>query len=152
MKMKSVAVLSVLAVLFSVVCAFSAVQELENFTIDVPEGWTLTKDGPMLILQKDANKHVGMLIRFDSTNGHSGKELSDILVTELRKTFTEVSEPEADEDGDYSFVLKDEDGTKGVGFISVMPLLEKYLMVVMSGGSAEDLKEMQAIAETIKAK
>jgi hypothetical protein len=33
-----------------------------------------------------------------------------------------------------------------------MPLLEKYLMVVMSGGSAEDLKEMQAIAETIKAK
>ena len=62
--------------------SFAAVQDFGDFTVDVPAGWTATKDGSTVGLVKDDNT-ASASITVDSTDGASAKELADAFVSEL---------------------------------------------------------------------
>ncbi|MBQ2617497.1 MAG: hypothetical protein IJG51_12250 [Synergistaceae bacterium] len=73
---------AVLAAVLAATMAFAGVQDFGEFKVDVPAGWTATKDGETVGIVKDDNT-ASMSITVDSTDGASLKELADAFVGAL---------------------------------------------------------------------
>ena len=123
--MKRLAVLSVMAVLFSAACAFGAVQDFGKFTLDIPEGWTATQDGSTVGIVKD-DSTASMSITIDSTEGASLKDIAE----EFSKAFS-GTKPEADSDGDYSFEFKNQNGVNSNCIVTSEE--GEYALLVLTG-------------------
>ena len=134
--MKRLAVLSVMAVLFTAACAFGAVQDFGKFTLDIPSGWTGSQDGSTVAVVKDDSSSA-MSITFDSAEGASLEELAAAFAKELNAT-----SPAATGDGDYTFSFN-QNGVESKCLLSGGEGM--YILVVMTG---DDTAGMAAIMDT----
>ena len=139
--MKRLAVLSVMAVLFSAVCAFGAVQDFGKFTLDIPEGWTAAQDGSTVVVTKNDNT-AAMSMTFDSAEGASLEELAAAFAKELN-----ASDPKPTGDGDYTFAFKNQNGVDSNCLLSGGDGM--YILIVMTG---DDVAGMTAIRDTFSFK
>ena len=83
--------------LLSASCSYAEIMEFENFSLDIPEGWTATEN-KFSVRVDSADGSASLLI---STGNPDGKSIGDMAVSfalELGGTM-----PEKDEDGGYSF-------------------------------------------------
>ena len=128
--MKRLAVFAAIVAVFSAAAAFGAVQDFGKFTVDVPAGWTASQNGPTAIINKDDNT-AAMSLTVDSAQGNSAKDLAEAFVENFKGSFAKVSAPEADEDGDYAWVM-----TNGAG-VDTHALLRAddgdYMLITMTG-------------------
>ena len=137
---------AVLAVVLAATMAFAGVQDFGEFKVDVPEGWTATKDGSTVAFVKDDNTS-SMSITVDEADGASRKEITDAFVTEFKKTFKDVTAPQVDEDGDYMFEMTNEAGVKSTVLVTGND--KQYCLVVITGLEAggEGLAQILATAQ-----
>lgn len=139
--MKRLAVLSVIAVLFTAACAFGAVQDFGRFTLDIPEGWTATQDGSTVAVTKNDNT-AAISMTLDSTDGASLEDLAKAFAKELNATA-----PAATGDGDYTFTFKNQSGVDSNCLLSGGDGM--YILIVMTG---DDVAGMTAIRDTFSFK
>lgn len=139
--MKRLAVLSVMAVLFTAACAFGAVQDFGKFTLDIPAGWTASQDGSTVVVVK-ADNSAAMSITLDSAEGASLEELAAAFAKELN-----ASDPKPTGDGDYTFSFKDQNGVDSNCLLSGGAGM--YVLIVMTG---DDVAGMTAIRDTFALK
>lgn len=138
MKMKRLAVLSVLAVLFSAVCAFGAVKDFGKFTVNVPKGWRAEKEGSRVTLMK------GRMIMEIVVDSLGGKSL-ETIAEEIGEQYG--SEDLEDMEDDYIFTYT-EDGVESFGRVN-SPKKGMYLLVLMT---PHDNDAMFEIEESIRVK
>ena len=100
--------LMALAAVMVLVLSFAAFAGEEKdfgaFKAYVPDGWTATQDGSTVAFTKDDNTS-SVSITVEKTEGVSAKDLAAAFAEEFKKTFTGVTEPQVDEDGDYMFAF-----------------------------------------------
>ena len=100
------------------------------FKTYVPNDWTATQEGPTVsFLKNDNTSHISVTIA--ATEGASAKELVDAFVAEFSKTFTDITEPQVDEDGDYMFEMTNPNGVKSAVLFSADE--KEYCLFVMTG-------------------
>ena len=101
--MKRLAVALILIALFTAT-TFADVQDFGKFTLDVADGWTGVKNGPVAVITKDDNS-IQLSIALDKTNGSSLEEIVASWIAEFEKQdyYESITTPEIDSDGDYSF-------------------------------------------------
>ena len=101
--MKHLALALILIALFAAT-SFADVQDFGKFTIDVADGWTASRNGPVAVITKDDNS-VQLSIALDGTKGSSLKDIVANWVSEFEKQnyYESITTPEVDSDGDYSF-------------------------------------------------
>lgn len=138
MKMKRLAVLSVLAVLFSAISAFGAVKDFGKFTVNVPKGWRAEKEGSRVTLMK------GRMIMEIVVDSLGGKSL-ETIAEEIGEQYG--SEDLEDMEDDYIFTYT-EDGVESFGRVN-SPKKGMYLLVLMT---PHDNDAMFEIEESIRVK
>ncbi len=131
---------SVLAVALAATMAFAGVQDFGEFKVDVPEGWTATKDGETVGIVKNDNT-ASMSITVDSTDGASLKELADAFVEALNgKNLKKDGES-------YTFDFDNGNGVKSEALIVTDG--GKYALFVITGRSNAP-KEVAAIISSLQ--
>ncbi|MBQ6775119.1 MAG: VCBS domain-containing protein [Synergistaceae bacterium] len=121
--MKRLLVALTLVALFAV-AAFAGVQDFGRFTIDVPEGWTATKDGETVGIVKDDNT-ASASITVDSTDGSSLKEIAEAFVEALGGKNLAA-------DGDtFTFEFTNANGVESKAVVSGDD--KDYCLIVMTG-------------------
>lgn len=138
MKMKRLAVLSVLAVLFSAISAFGAVKDFGKFTVNVPKGWRTEKEGSKVTLMK------GRMIMEIVVDSLGGKSL-ETIAEEIGEQYG--SEDLEDMEDDYIFTYT-EDGVESFGRVN-SPKKGMYLLVLMT---PHDNDAMFEIEDSIRVK
>ena len=131
---RSIILALILALVFSMAAFADEEGEDKDFGIFktyVPNDWTTVKkdDETVTFTKNDNTSQVSVTVA--PTGGASTKELADKLVEEFKKTFTDITEPQADNDGDYMFEMKNPDGVKSAVLLSSEG--EKYCLFVMTG-------------------
>ena len=150
--MKRLAVLAAVLAVFSAETAFADVQDFENFTADVPSGWTAKQDNTMLFISKNGTEGSGLVavsIMPGSANGHSAKDIAESFVRQLKDAFPLIFMPEADENGDYVWNMVNSDGLNIHSVLRVEN--EIYVLTMMSGFDTAG-EEISAILGSIKIK
>ena len=98
MKRLTLAVVVVLALSFA---AFGA--DFGKFTMDVADGWTAQQQDPSVTVTKNDNT-AQLVITMASSEGASLKDIAEATAASFaQQGFKNITKPEADEDGDYSF-------------------------------------------------
>ena len=121
--MKRLLVALTLVALFAV-AAFAGVQDFGRFTIDVPDGWTATKDGETVGIVKDDNT-ASASITVDSTDGSSLKEIAEAFVEALGGKNLAA-------DGDtFTFEFTNANGVESKAVVSGDD--KDYCLIVMTG-------------------
>ncbi len=112
--------------------SFSAVKDFGAFTVDVPDGWTASQEGPTAIIVKNDNT-ASLTITVDSTQGNSLGDLAAAFVETFKNggQFKSVSSPEKDSDGDYSFTMVNNQDVESKALLSEDS--GKYILLVMTG-------------------
>jgi len=112
--------------------SFAAVQDFGVFTMDVPEGWTASQQGPTAIVTKNDNT-ASLTITVAETQGYSAADLSAAFVENFKNSgnFASVGTPEADSDGDYSWVMTNNQGVESKAVLSVAD--KNYILFVATG-------------------
>ena len=101
--MKRLLTLAAVLVLVFSFAAFGAVQDFGRFTLDVPDGWTGQFQDPSAIITKNDNS-AQLVVTVSSTEGASlGDIAAGVAEAFKQQGFTNLTTPEADSDGDYSF-------------------------------------------------
>lgn len=115
--------------------SFAGVQDFGAFTINVPEGWTATKDGATVGIVKNDNT-ASASITVDSADGASAKELADAFVSELNGKNLQTME------GGYQFEFDNQNGVTSKAFISEQN--GKYALIVVTGleNAPEEISKM----------
>ena len=113
--------------------AFAATQDFGKFTVDVADGWTASQQGPTAVIVKNDNT-ASLSITLDATGGASRADLANAFVEEFKKSFTSVSAPEADADGDYTFTMVNGNGIESKALLTGDD--EQYCLFVMTGVDA----------------
>jgi len=120
--------------------SFAAVQDFGAFTMDVPDGWTASQQGPTSIFTKNDNT-ASLSITVAETQGYSLKDLADAFVAEFKKSFASVGTPEGDANG-YSWVMTTNNGAESKAILSGDD--SKYALFVVTGGenAPDDISAM----------
>ena len=148
--MKRLVVLAlVLALVFSV-AAFA--EDDENgkdmdfgiFKTYVPNDWTAAKEDSTVTFTKNDNASQ-ISVNVTATEGASAKDLAAAFAEEFKKTFTNVTEPQVDEDGDYMFEMTNANGAKSVVLLSAGD--EDYCLFVITGADEGGAGLAQIIAD-----
>ncbi len=147
--MKRLAV-AVMLVILSAVMAFGAVQDFGKFSLDVPEGWTASQEGSVVLLNKNDNT-AAMSITIDAVpaevNGIDA--LAAAFAQEFAGSFKSVSTPEKDSDGDYSWDMMNAQDVNTHAMLTVKD--GNYMLLTMTGAeNAAD--DMSAILESVEEK
>ena len=135
MMKRSIVVALILALVFSV-AAFAFDDENGKdkdfgiFKTYVPNDWTATQDDSTVTFLKNDNTS-SMSVTVAPTEGVSAKDLAAAFAEEFKKTFTNVTEPQVDEDGDYMFEMINANGVKSVVLLSAGE--EEYCLFVITG-------------------
>ncbi len=102
--------------------AWGDVMEFRHFSLDVPEGWTASEDGPVVSVVA-GDKSASLTITMDSPNGSTIGELAAGFSLELGGTV-----PEKDSDGNYTFELHG-----GNSQAMIMGDEDFYMLIIASG-------------------
>ena len=94
--MRKLALMLVLVLCMSS-CAGAEMIETKYFSLDVPEGWTVSEEGRMITVTA-GDKSGSLSITADNPNGKTIAQLAEEYASRLNGT-----EPEQDEDGGYTF-------------------------------------------------
>ncbi len=124
-------VMALVALLASV--AFASTHDFGAFTVDVLDGWTASQEGPTAVIIKNDNT-ASLSITFTETEGASLGDIANAFVEEFKKTFTSVSAPEKDADGDYSFSMVNGNGVESKALLTGDE--KHYCLFVMTGVDA----------------
>ena len=139
---RSLALAAVLAVVFSSV-AFAGVQDFGKFTLDVAEGWTASKQDETVIITKNDNA-AQLTIAISDAGGATKAQLAEAFVSEFQKSgaYTEISKPEADKDGDYSWDMKTTAGAESHAMLTIEE--GEFVLLVMTNveAAADDFSNM----------
>ena len=136
---KRIGVLSVLAALVFSAAAFAAVQDFNDFTVDVPDDWTATQDGTTVgIVAND--KSAAVSITVDKREGMEAKDLAAAFSQKLKG-----SEPVLEDDV-YSFTFKNDSGVESKAILSTEG--DKYLLLVITGQNPK----LEALIDSIQGK
>ena len=114
---RSLALAAVLALVLSA-AAFAGVQDFGKFSIDVASGWTASEQDGVVIITKNDNA-AQLTISIADAGGATKAQLAEAFVEEFKKSFAEVSKPEADKDGDYSWDMKTAAGAESHAMLSL---------------------------------
>ena len=116
---RSLVLAAVLAVVFSS-AAFAGVQDFGKFTLDVADGWTGSNEDGTAVITKNDNT-AQLTVSIAESGGATKAQLAEAFVEEFKKsgTYTEVSTPEADKDGDYSWDMKTAAGAESHAMLTV---------------------------------
>ncbi|MBQ6772813.1 MAG: hypothetical protein IJP48_02000 [Synergistaceae bacterium] len=147
--MKRLFTLSAVLVLALSFAAFGAVQDFGRFTLDVPEGWTGTFQAPSAIITKNDNT-AQLVVTISGTEGASlGDIAAGVAEAFKQQGFTNLTEPTADSDGDYSFEGVNPQGAKS--HVLITGADDEFCMFTMTGlETAAD--EIQAIIGSLAEK
>ena len=131
--------------------AFAAVQDFGDYTFDIPDGWTASKQTPA------ENMEVVSFVKNDKTASGSvtfsekGGASLDALAAEWSKQLG-GSTPEKDADGDYSFTFTAQ-GTTVQSNALVKDLAETvYMVIVMTTEDPAAAQEMAGIMGSFQLK
>ncbi len=130
--MKRLLTVTALIALFAS-AAFAATQDFGAFTVDVLDGWTATQEGPTAVIVKNDNT-ASLSITLADTEGVSRADLANAFVEEFKKSFANVSKPEADADGDYTFTMVNGNGVESKALLTGDDA--QYCLFVMTGVEA----------------
>ena len=139
MKRLTLAAILVLALSFS---AFGAVQDFGRFTLDVADGWTAQFQAPSAIVTKNDNS-AQLVVTISETEGASLGDIAAGVAEAFRQQgFTNLTTPEADSDGDYSFEGVNPQGAKS--HVLITGSGNEFCMFTMTGveNAAEDMQTM----------
>ena len=116
---RSLALAAVLALVLSS-AAFAGVQDFGKFTVDVAEGWTASSQQGTAVITKNDNT-AQLTISMEDAGGMTKAQLAEAFVAEFKKsgTYTTVSNPEADKDGDYSWDMTTKAGAESHAMLTV---------------------------------
>ncbi|MBQ7577162.1 MAG: hypothetical protein IJT21_02725 [Synergistaceae bacterium] len=137
----------VLALVFAfAISAFAA--DFGAFTADVPAGWTAQQNGSTAIFTKDDGAG-NITITVDETGGATIQQLAEAFAAEFAKSgFTDITTPTQDNEGDYSFDMKNPNGVESHALISVHE--NRYMLVTATGEGLED--DLVSILSTLAMK
>lgn len=114
-------------------CAYADVEEFRYFSLNVPENWTAEESGD--VVSVSANDKTGSLT---ITSGRpEGESMSSLALRFSREL--NGSEPEADDEGNYTFELNN-----GISQAMVIGDEEFYMLIIGTGfvSNAETLGEI----------
>ena len=121
--------------------AFAKVREFKYFTLDVPKGWKIAqKDASVRVRKEDDS--ASMIVTIDSLNGRS---IDDIAAAESKKL--KGSEPEKDDDGDYTFTAND-----GKTQVMLSEAGDQFIMLTMNYTDEASAEELGAIIDSFEMK
>lgn len=101
--MKRLLLLSVILALVLSSAAFGEVHDFGRFTLDVPEGWTASQTGDTIAVTRDDNM-AQVTVMITNAEGNSLKDIAEYEAKAYKENgFTEVTEPERNSNGSYSF-------------------------------------------------
>ena len=136
---KRIGVLSVLAVFVFSAAAFAAVQDFNDFTVDVPDDWTATQNGTTVgIVANDNSAAVSVTV--DKRDGMEAKDLAAAFAEKLKG-----SEPVLEDDV-YHFDFKNEAGVESRAILNTED--DKYLLLVITGQNPK----LEALIDSIEGK
>ncbi len=146
---RSLALAAVLAVVFSA-AAFAGVQDFGKFTINVPDGWTAANQQGTAVITKNDNA-AQFTLSIEDAGGMTKAQLAEAFAAEFKKSgaYTEISTPEADKDGDFSWDMKTQAGAESHAMLTVEE--GKFILMVMTNvQNAPD--DFTAMLDSIKQK
>ena len=132
--------------------AFGAVQDFGKFTADVPEDWTAKQDLNGVFISKngtDGSNLTAVSITYDSTNGHSAKEIAESYVWQLKDSFPLILNPEVDENGYCEWYMVNSDGAK---IRAVLGAEGGVYMLIMMSGLDTAAEEIYSIVGSVRDK
>ena len=100
MRKKFTTVLVMLAFCLTATAAFAGVMSFPKFSVNVPDGWTASQDGPTVILVAN-DKSASISITNADAEGMALKDLALAMSQALKG-----SEQKANSDGAYEFTFK----------------------------------------------
>ena len=136
---KRIGVLSVLAVLVFSAAAFAAVQDFNDFTVDVPDDWTATQNGTIVGIVANDNS-AAVSITVDKRDGMEAKDLAAAFAEKLKG-----SEPVLEDDV-YHFDFKNEAGVESRAILNTEG--DNYLLLVITGQNPK----LEALIDSIQGK
>ena len=144
---RSLALAAVLALTLTA-AAFAGVQDFSRLTIDVAAGWTASEQQGTVVIKKNDNS-AQLTISIAETGGATKTQLAEAFVAEFKKTFADVTAPEADSDGDYSWDMKTENGAESHAMLSAEG--GEFMLLVMTNINAAP-DDFSAMLDSIKQK
>ena len=144
---RSLALAAVLALTLTA-AAFAGVQDFSRLTIDVAAGWTASEQQGTVVIKKNDNS-AQLTISIAETGGATKTQLAEAFVAEFKKTFADVTSPEADSDGDYSWDMKTENGAESHAMLSAEG--GEFMLLVMTNINAAP-DDFSAMLDSIKQK
>ena len=90
-----------LALIFFATCAYADLQDFENFSLDVPDGWTAVENGAVVSVSEEEGT-ASLTITTDRPGDMSIEELAEAFSRSWGGTI-----PEKDSDDNYSFSFDD---------------------------------------------
>ena len=136
---KRIGVLSVLAVFVFSAAAFAAVQDFNDFTVDVPDDWTATQNGTIVGIVANDNS-AAVSITVDKRDGMEAKDLAAAFAEKLKG-----SEPVLEDDV-YHFDFKNEAGVESRAILNTEG--DNYLLLVITGQNPK----LEALIDSIQGK
>ena len=127
---RSLALAAILAVVISS-AAFAGVQDFGKFTVDVVQGWTAeNQDGTAIITKNDSSAQLTIAIA--DAGGSTKAQLAEAFVSEFKKsgTYTKITSPAADKDGDYSWDMTTTAGAESHAMLTVEG--KDFVLLVMT--------------------
>ena len=153
--MKRLLVLAVMLVLSLSLSASGEVHDFGRFTIDVPEGWTVSqKNATSAVTRNDGMAQVAVTI--SDSEGKSVNEILDMLVKAYKANgFTDITTPEPDKDseGYYSFNSVNPYGAACIEYVKVVDDEARMISIVIARGHEESAAGViQKMLDTVKMK
>ena len=137
-------VLSALAVALAASCAFGAVKDFGEFTLDIPQGWTAelsdedTQPGFYTVNIEKTDKSSLMLFSYGQTYGAAIED----MVEDWANMEEDSSKPKRTSDGYYMFTYKNGEGKKATVYARSESGGKIYVSAEMIG---KDMQTMTAI-------
>ena len=136
----------VVAALLFAVPAFAVLQQFNDYSIDLPDGWSVTRDGiTMAFVAPD--KSAVMMVTVESTahmisEGVSVEELAEAYAEELKGSKPKMVEPDY-----YSFTFTSPDGLPSEASIVVSG--RRFYLISISGKHKDLAKMVESVLVSI---
>ena len=128
-----------LVVMLVASCAYAELQDFENFSLEIPEGWTAIEDGAVVSVSANDGS-ASLTITTDRPGDMSIEELASEIAREVGGTL-----PEKDSDDNYSFTF--DDGKS----LAVITGDEDFYMLIV-GTDIEDNGQVGEILDSLEMK
>lgn len=129
-----------LGLLFMSSCACAEIMDFRYFSLDIPEGWTASEEGPVVMVKSDDDSGA-LTITADDPRGNSVGDLATAFSLELGGTM-----PERDEDGIYSFTFNGGDGH------ATITGDEEFYMLIVGTGIEKNSETLTRILDSLEMK